>query len=430
MDKVKRTLSKEWDELVASMPDNLDESAKAHGAIMRQRKIKSGEMLLRIILLYAVASSLRNTAIWLVGLGLCDMSRQAIEKRILQSTEWLSYLLNELLRQKVDVCIPAASGVKRLRLRDASIIARPGSPGTEWKVHLSWSPFNQMPAQVTLSDDKVGEGLEEAALEAGDLYLGDRAYGIWKTIERLLAHHTFFIFRVAYTNLPLVNQDGTPFDLLAWLQGIEEQADYAEVTVMAKQDQQQRPLRLVAGRIPAEKAEEARERVRKQARKKKKAPNPDTLFVAGFCILITNLPADAWSTTLILALYRVRWQVEWTFRRWKSLCGLDLLPAYPAPIAEPLLLAKLILIFLMQQSLSTMPWSQWWIERDQAPILSSLVQITFWHLTELIRPVAVIHLLFEQPQRFQRHLFSSRRQRDPYQLSRAAARFQQLIPLS
>lgn len=430
MDQVKRTLIKEWDELVESLPEDLDESAKAYGAMTRARKIKSGEMLLRVILIYAVVSSLRNTAIWLVGLGLCDMSRQAIEKRILQSREWLSYLLNELLKQKIEVSLPAASGVKRLRLRDASTIARPGSPGTEWRVHLSWSPFNQMAAQVTLSDDKVGEGIEEAAVEAGDLYLGDRAYGLWKTIEPLLNHLAFFIFRIAYTNLPLVNADGTPFDLLAWLKAIDEQAESAEVAVMARQDQHKRPLRLVAGRIPTEKAAEARERVRQQAKKKKKAPNPDTLFVAGFCLLITNLPTDSWSTTLILALYRVRWQVEWTFRRWKSLCALDDLPAYPAPIAEPLLLAKLILIFLMQQSLATMPWSQWWSEHDQAPIISSLVQITYWHLTELIRPIAVVHLLFEQPQRFQRHLFSSRRQRKPYQLSRAAQHFQSLIPLS
>ena len=198
MDTVKRTLLKDWNELVESLPVDLDESAQAYGAMTRQRKINSGEMLLHVTLIYAVVAALRNTAIWLVGLGLCDMSRQTIEKRILQSTKWLSYLLNELLKQKLDVGIPAASGVKRILLRDASIIARPGSPGTEWKVHLSWSPFNQMPAQVTLSDDKAGEGLAEAALEAGDLYLGDRAYGLWKTIERLLDNLALFIFRIAY----------------------------------------------------------------------------------------------------------------------------------------------------------------------------------------------------------------------------------------
>lgn len=430
MDKVKRSLFKDWDGLVESLPKDLDESAKEHGALIRQRKIKSGEMLLRAILVYSVVSSLRNTAIWMLGLGLCDMSRQAIEKRILQSSEWLSYLLNELLKQKIDVCIPAASGIKRILLRDASFIARPGSLGIEWKINLSWSPFNQVPAQVTLSDDKTGEGIDENSLEAGDLYLGDRAYGIWKTIEPLLNTLVFFVFRMAYTNLPLLNLDGTTFDILVWLKGINETSDYSEITVMAKNDEQKRPLRLVAGRIPDKKAEEARERVRKQAKKKKREANPDTLFVAGFCILITNLPTEFWSTTLILSLYRVRWQIEWTFRRWKSLCGLDDLPAYPAPIAKPVLLAKLILLFLMQQSLVTLPWSRWWTENDEAPVITSLVQMTIWHINEIVRPTHIVHLILEQPERFRRHLFSSRRQRGRWQLSRSAKLFLDLIPLS
>lgn len=430
MNKVKRTLFKDWDELVENMPDGLDESAKEHGALVRQRKIKSGEMLLRAILIYSVISSLRNTAIWMLGLGLCDMSRQAIEKRILKSSDWLSYLLNELLKQKIDISIPAESAVKRVLLRDASVIARPGSPGTEWKIHLSWSPFSQMPAQVTMSDDKVGESIDESALETGDLYLGDRAYGIWVTIEPLLNKLVFFIFRMTYTNLPLLHLDGTPFNILTWLKKIDEDSLNSEITLMAENDELTRPLRLVAGRIPKEKAEEARERVRARAKKNKKDPNPDTLFAAGFCILITNLPAEFWSTTLILSLYRVRWQIEWTFRRWKSLCGLDELPSYPAPIAQPVLLAKLILLFLMQQSLSTMPWSQWWHELDEAPIVSSIVQATILHINELIRPTAVVHLLYEQPELFKRHLFSSRRTDRLWQLSGAARLFHGLIPLS
>ena len=59
-----------------------------------------------------------------------------------------------------------------------------------------------------------------------------------------------------------------PFDLLAWLKCMADSSAFSEVTVMVKTNPQKRPLRLVAGRIPAEKAEEARERVRRQARKK------------------------------------------------------------------------------------------------------------------------------------------------------------------
>jgi len=430
LSKIKRKLFRNWDELKQNLPDDLDASAKECGALERKREIKSGEMLLRLILIYSVILSLRNTAIWMLGLGFCDISRQAIEKRILKSSDWLTYLIGELLKQKIDVIKPLAGTVKRICIRDASVLSRPGSSGTEWKLHLGWSPFGQDATQVTLTDDKVGEGLVGATIEEGDLYLGDRAYGIWVTIKPVLENLAFFVFRVAYTNLPLVRLDNTPFDILTWLKSIDKDAEWSEITLCARDDEEKRPLRLVAGRIPNEKAEEARERVRKQAKKNKKEPNPHTLFVAGFCILITNLPEKFWPTTYILSLYRIRWQIEWTFRRWKSLCGLDALPAYPAPIAKPVILAKLILILLMQRNLSTMPWDHWWTEQDEAPVISSLVQLSICHLHEIIRPSWIAEIVHDEPERFRRHLFSSRRQRSRWQLIQAADLFQALLPLS
>src|SRR5271157_6282984 len=39
-------------------------------------------------------------------------------------------------------------------------------------------------------------------------------------------------------------------------------------------------------------------------------------------VLITNLPADQFTIEEICVLYRVRWQIELLFKRWKSLAGL------------------------------------------------------------------------------------------------------------
>ena len=202
----------------------------------------------------------------------------------------------------------------------------------------------------------------------------------------------------------------------------------AETIVMARDDTQQQPFRLIIGRLPHGKAQEARERCLNQAKKDKRTPNPNTLFLAGFCLLVTNLPHDSWPTSLVLSLYRVRWQIEWTFRRWKSICQLDVLPSYPAPIAKPVLLAKLILIFLMQKSLSTAPWSQWWQDSDPSPVVSSLVQMAITHLHEIIRPSSVFQLVIENPERFRRHLSSSKRKSKDrlLQLTRAAQHFPSL----
>ncbi len=251
MTQVTETLAKDWDELVGPIANDLESSAKQYGALSRHRGFHSATDLLRAILIYAIALSLSATALWGAGLKLYNISRQALHRQVLKSTPWLHHLLGTLLRTLVSVP-PAGTGlIHRLVLRDASTISRPGSPGTEWRLHLSWCPFQQQPAQVTLTDAHTGESFEDAALQAGDLVLADRAYGIWRTIRLALDSLAFFIVRLTWSNLPLCTPEGQPFNLIAWLRLLPETQTTAEITVVAADDPLQRPLRLVAGRLPA-----------------------------------------------------------------------------------------------------------------------------------------------------------------------------------
>jgi hypothetical protein len=269
-----------------------------------------------------------------------------------------------------------------------------------------------------VTDAHEGEGLDKMALQAGDLVIADRSYAIWRNIKLVLDVLAYFIVRLTWSNLPLQTPDGQPFDIVAWLRRLPEDEPSAETTVVAADDPQRRPLRIIAGRLPPEKAEEARQRVRRQARENKREPHPNTLFAAGFCILLTNLPATSCIASLVLTLYRVRWQIEWCFRRWKSLCHLDRLPAYPTAIAEPVLLAKLLIILLMQRHLDTLPWDEWWAAEAPAPVVSSLVQMAYNCVCDVIRPVQALFRLWEDPTPFLRYLRSSRRKR-PLQLAAA-----------
>jgi len=425
--KVAKMLTKDWSGLVKAIPDDLEASAKEYQALCRRRGIKSGANLLRLILLYATMLSLRLTAVWSVGLQLCNISRQAIEKRVLNSTAWLRYLVAVLLRAVAPAPASGSKAVKRLVLRDGSVISRPGSPGTEWRLHLSWQPFALQPVELTISDAHTTEGLVGAGIQAGDLVLADRAYGIWREIQVVLDALAYLVIRLTWSNLPLCTLDGQTFDLPAWLRSLPENQQMTAVTVCAVDDPDRRPLRLVAGRVPPEKAKEARETARRRARKKKREPHANTLLAAGFCLLLTNLPAHTWPVWTILAWYRVRWQVEWCFRRWKSLCHLDQLPAYPAQIAEPVLLAKIIIILLVQQRLGALPWANWWPDpHEPAPVVSTIVQLAYARICDLIRPTTVIDQLLQNPTPLLRHLRSSRRKR-PLQLTDALQQLENLF---
>jgi hypothetical protein len=67
------------------------------------------------------------------------------------------------------------------------------------------------------------------------------------------------------------------------------------------------------------------------------------------------LPPETFPTTDVLALYRLRWQIELCFKRFKSLAGLDQLPAKSEDLARAWIYAKLITVLLAERLAGTVP---------------------------------------------------------------------------
>src|SRR5205814_8814630 len=59
--------------------------------------------------------------------------------------------------------------------------------------------------------------------------------------------------------------------------------------------------------------------------------------------------ADAFPPADILALYRFRWQIELAVKRFKSLAGLDMLPAKKPELARAWIYARLIVAIIAAQ---------------------------------------------------------------------------------
>lgn len=80
----------------------------------------------------------------------------------------------------------------------------------------------------------------------------------------------------------------------------------------------QTPAYLVYRRRTSQEAKAARRQVKDKARQNKQTCSAAFLALQDWEILVTNLPADQWSVTMIFALYTLRWQIELIFRTWKS----------------------------------------------------------------------------------------------------------------
>ena len=105
-------------------------------------------------------------------------------------------------------------------------------------------------------------------------------------------------------------------------------------------------------RLPPAQAAEARRRARANAAKKGRQPQARTLALAEWVLIWTTLPPEVLSTATIMALYRVRWQIELVFKRLKSILNLDCLRARKdSTLAEVYLHGKLLYAWMVEKRL-------------------------------------------------------------------------------
>lgn len=201
-----------------------------------------------------------------------------------------------------------------------------------------------------MSDGRGSESLRRFARQSGDIEIGDRGYAKAADLAAVLQAGGDFIVRTGWGSLGLRQPDGAPFDLFARLDRIPEHgiAEAALALALDRAGSELLPVRLIMLRLPEAAAERNRRRARRKSRKQGKTIKEKTLRAAGFVLLVTSLPPERFTPADILALYRLRWQIELVFKRLKSLLHLDALPAKDKELARAWIYAKLIAALALQ----------------------------------------------------------------------------------
>lgn len=353
----------QWPYLLTFLPPSseLAQSARDTGALLRKRGVPSPEALLRLALAYGFCGlTLRQTAAWAEIAGVAQVSDVALLKRLRASDCWLGHLLCLKLAESAP---PPPKSTHRLRLFDATVISRPGSSGTDWRVHLGFDLASLSIDHIELTDGKGGETLTHFTLGPGEIAVGDRGYAHRKGLHAVRAAGADFIVRLNWQNLPLKTPSGASFDLIDFLRRLPDAEPGECAVVVAAESKGALPeiaARLVAVRKSEAAAEASRAKALRESAKKGREVDPRTLETAGYVFLLTSLPADVLSSAEVLDMYRFRWQVELAFKRLKSLLHLDQLPARDPPLARSFLFAKLLAALLVEdftdRFLAFFPW--------------------------------------------------------------------------
>lgn len=411
----------EWEDVMALLPGEIDVEASARQAkaLQRRREIKSGMDLLRVVFAYAVCDwSLRMVGVWCGVIGLGNLSDVAILKRLRNCQTWLGGMIFRILEAR-KLQVQSRGGV-RLRIMDGTWVSKPGSTGTDWRIHLSLDLGHLCVDGLEITDAKSGETFGHCSTHPEDIRMGDRGYAYSDSMGGVLASGGRLVVRINWQNVPLETADGRKFDLIANLP--------RSTTTTCDQEVRFRalgmcfPLRLIVGTLPQAVADKARQRIRKMYRKKGKTPDQRTLLAAGFVILVTNLPVTEWPAHAVLQLYRVRWQVELLIKRMKSILNLDHLRALDTHLSQVYLLGKMMAVLLLdgffQQTLLYRP--AWFTQTDRPLNIWRLTTLFFDHLRQIVRGHITLQIIFEVLPRMERFLCNSPRKR-PLQFAQARA---------
>jgi len=367
-------LHEDWRVLLSFFPANWAELAYETQALKGLRKDKAAEDYIRTLLLHvACGHSLRETATRAKLAGLADISDVAVLGRLRKAKDWLHRLCVELFQERG--IVSDANNDFQVRLFDATNVKEPGKTGSLWRIHYSVIVPSLECDYFRLTATKgegTGESFFQYSIKSGDYIIADRGYSTASGIHHAARRKKAFVtVRVNSKALPILDPESRTFPLLERIQSITSAADLKswEVLIPGKGNA------AVGGRVCAirktnEAIELAIKKLKREGSKHGHKIEPDTFEYAKYVIVFSNWPKQHFSDAQILEWYRIRWQVELVFKRFKSIAQLGHLPKHCEESSKAWLYGKIFVALLtnrlIEYASSISPWG-YYLEGTKNP---------------------------------------------------------------
>lgn len=265
-----------------------------------------------------------------------SVSRQGIAKRF---TEEAAALMYEVLKETIAQVVSAAPAEFKILepfngvyIVDSSIVQLPEALQDIWpgsgggrkgqqnagvKLSLRWNWQTgelQGPELHKACSHDQSASIASMDLPAGSLYIADLGYFNLERFQQIEQQAAYWLSRYKTKTLVFTAR-GHKLDLPTVLQG--HPANQLRMTVRLGA-QQAVTCRLVAQRLPADVAAERREQLKKEAEREGRQLSRERWILAGWVVLLTNVPPALLTSDQMFVVYRVRWQIELLFKLWKS----------------------------------------------------------------------------------------------------------------
>lgn len=366
-------LDEDWLLLSSLFPTNWEELGRKTGAIARLRGFNSVGNVLRALLMHVGSGwSLRETSVRAKLAGVAEVSDVTLLNRLRQSESWLRELCQQLWKDSGVDLTPAIAGYP-VRVVDGSVVKEPGKTGSQWRLHyslrlpsLECDEFILTPAHGHGNGDRLGR----FQFRKGELILADAGYSKPPGVAAVHQQGARLCVRFNPGTLSLLDKGGRPLALLKLLRTIKRPGRSAEWPAWVHFGDERIGGRLCTIRKSQEAIARAHRNIELKVNRGKGTISPKRKEYACYVMVFTTLPVKAASAKQVLEGYRLRWQIELTFKRLKSIVQLGHVPKLDDQSSRAWLLGKLFVALLTQKLVqvgrATSPWGYVYFQESPA----------------------------------------------------------------
>ena len=271
------------------------------------------------------------------------VSPQALDQRFtFETSEFLRSLLAKVVSQVIcanPVAIPLLERFSSVDVFDSSTISLPDCLALFWsgcgertgkgqaalKIHVQLDLLTGCLKGPFLSDarlsDQASPLLQNTGFEKRALRVGDLGFFSLPRFKALTEAGVYWLSRPKVQTQVFETLGGKPVNLVKWLEEKEVEGEVNCEIYLGKEEQL--PARLLAMRVSPAIAEGRRAKLRAEAKSKSEKVSQAKLDLAGWTLLVTNVPEELMNVVEGVVLMRARWQIELLFKRWKGLGKID-----------------------------------------------------------------------------------------------------------
>lgn len=368
-------------DILKQMPEGYKKACWETKAMNRRRGIQDEDTLLTLCLYYSYENSLIDTQNYASTAFSVDISDVGFMKRFKNCNEWIKWNNEHMALEKTSIYeVPDKLKSKNVIAVDASDITSKSAVKQAWRLHYAVNLFSMSTDQFKITPESTGESLKNFELNQNDLVLADRAYATIVGIECCHNAKANFIMRIRNKAFKLYDKDGNEVVLSELLKNVGDACCDINLYYM-NTDKELKPIRFCAvQKTEEEKAFEQKKLRRKESKKQLKI-SEETKFSHNYFFVVTSLD-ETFSAEEILALYRLRWQVEIVFKRFKSILNLGSMPTKTADSSEVWLNCKMLIALLIEKLMLSVDFSPYELQKELVEGDEDLIPFDFKLLFE------------------------------------------------